>query len=129
MLKIITTDMNTYTSAFRPLHVLTADGGTFCGKSPERFRDLGPADWSTLHEGKPWGLYCEVCRKRAFLRLRPKAVFWYLDPFNGDHKEFPTLKEAEKSASKEHGCVSIHQLGPGEGDKLVKFVRGYDPLP
>ena len=129
MLTIITTDTTPWTSSERPLHIMGPNNKTLCGRSPKRLRELGPADWDRLHESKPWGRYCECCRQRAFLRLRPKAVFWYLDPFNGDRKEFPTLREAKKNARKEYGSVTIWQLGPGDVNRIVKFVRGYDPLP
>lgn len=127
--KIITTDTSPWTSTERPLHIMGPNNRTLCGKSPKRLRELGPANWDRLHESKPWGRYCECCRQRAVLQLRPKAVFWYLDPFNGGNKEFPSLRAAEKAAAKEHGSVTIHQLGPAETNEIVKFVRGLDPLP
>lgn len=109
-------------------HITDGNDVVLCGKRIEG-RSLYKADWESIHYRIPFGGLCKECLKAAELRLRPKAVFWYLDPFNGGHKEFPSLRAAEKAAAKEHGSVTIHQLGPAETNEIVKFVRGLDPLP
>lgn len=101
---------------------------TLCGKRMEG-TVLHEADWEALHYRTPFGGVCEKCFKTAELRLRPKAKYWYLDPFNGDMKEFDSLREAVAAARKEHGNPWIYQTGPGNINKNVRQVEGLPMLP
>ena len=78
------------------------------------------------------GGICPQCREAAPMRLRPRATYWYLDPWAGSTiHEFPSLNKAKKSAASEHcpGSVCISQLGPGRTNKVAAFVEGLPPLP
>ena len=66
---------------------------------------------------------------KTSLSLRPRAVFWYLDPFHGDRHEFKSLRAAKSAAKNEHGNSCIWQTGPGKVNRIVAFVEGLDPLP
>ncbi len=108
---------------------ITPDEGrsVLCGKTIKG-RAWDDAHWEALHSPR-FHRQCPLCRSKAILALRPVARFWYLNPFNGDLKEFPTAKEAIMSAQTEHGTCTIWQTGPGEINKIVKFVNGLDTLP
>lgn len=111
-------------------HIADTDGKTLCGATPNGQLG-GEVTLDNLDEGR-WTPLCEKCRRSAPLRLRPRASYWYLDPWTGSStREFPTLKKAEKAASKEHcsGSICIHQLGPGRTNKVATFVEGLPPLP
>jgi hypothetical protein len=78
------------------------------------------------------GEICPRCREAAPMRLRPRARYWYLDPWAGSTThEFPSLKKAKEAAAKEHcaGSVCIWQLGPGRTNRIAAFVEGLPPLP
>lgn len=111
-----------------PTHITEDGERTLCGKHPGG-TILYEADWEALHYRVPFGELCPTCRKAAELHLRPRAVFWYLDPFNGDMKEFKSLRTAVSSAKKKHGNSTIWQLGPGDINKIVRFVEGRPVLP
>ncbi len=127
-LTVITSDTSPWTSSRRPLHIADLSGKTLCGKKAAG-KELAKADWDVLHGNIPAGQQCKTCRAKALLLLRPNAQFWYLDPFNGNKKEFTTITEARKTAKTEHGTVTIWQLGPGDINKIVETVHGLDPLP
>lgn len=108
-------------------HIATVDGAPLCG-SRDAGQIYGTADWEALHSPR-FHRQCPRCRKAAFLVLRPRASFWYLDPFHGNMKEFKSLRAAVSSAKKEHGNSTIWQVGPGDVNKIVLFVKGLDVLP
>lgn len=108
-------------------HVAGADGSPLCG-SRDPGKTYGPADWDALHSPR-FHRRCPKCQQTAVLLLRPRAKFWYLDPFHGAVKEFVSLASAVRSARKEHGNSAIHQTGPGETNRIIKSVKGLDPLP
>lgn len=109
-------------------HITDRNDVVLCGKRIEG-RSLYKADWESIHYRTPFGGLCKECLKAAELRLRPKAVFWYSDPFSGEIKEFPSLRAAVASAKKEHGNSTVWQLGPGDINKIVRFVEGLPALP
>lgn len=109
-------------------HITDGTGKCLCGADASGTL-LHPADWDAVHYRIPHPGVCKGCRQAAILRLRPKAVFWYSDPFNGDTKEFPSLRAAVSSARKEHGNPCIWQVGPGDVNKIVKVVEGLPALP
>lgn len=108
---------------------ITPDGGrsVLCGKKT-RGKAWDDANWEALHSPR-FHRQCPLCRSRAILAMRPTARFWYLDPFHGNLKEFPTLKRARQSARTEHGSCTLWQTGPGEVNRIIETVRGMDPIP
>lgn len=107
---------------------ITADGQTVLCNAKTKGSAWDPVTWDSIHSPR-FHRRCPKCQEAAARLLRPVAVFWYLDPFNGDKKEFPSLNKARKSAKTEHGTCTIWQRGPGETNKIVEFVKGLDPLP
>lgn len=107
---------------------VTADGKTALCGSKDGGEPRDAADWDALHSPR-FHRRCPKCQQAAVLLLRPRAKFWYLDPFHGAVKEFVSLASAVRSARKEHGNSTIHQTGPGETNRIVKSVEGLDPLP
>lgn len=108
-------------------HITGTDGTPLCGCRAEG-KTYDIADWEALHSPR-WHKQCPKCRQAALLILRPRAVYWYLDPFSGHLKEFRSLRSAKASARKEHGNSTIYQLGPGDINRIAAFVEGMDPLP
>ena len=127
-LTVKTTDTNPWISNIRSLHITDLSGKTLCNKIIKG-KILTEADWNVLHENMSAGQWCKSCRAKALLLLRPRAKFWYLDPFNGNEKSFMTITEASKSAKKEHGTCTIWQLGPGDINKIITTIHGLEPLP
>ena len=109
-------------------HVSDEKGNPLCG-TKGHFRVGQQVNWENLHYGGPYGCLCKKCRETAVLQLRPKARFWYLDPFSGHERSFGSLRNAVAAAKKEHGTSTIFQVGPGEVNRIVRFVSGLDPLP
>lgn len=110
------------------LEHLTIDGKTaLCGTNVKgEPRDA--ANWETIHSSR-FHRRCPKCQQAAVMLIRPKAAFWYLDPFVGQRKEFRSLQKARKEAKKEHGNCTIWQTGPGETNKIVDVIHGQEPLP
>lgn len=109
-------------------HITPDDGKTvLCGEKAEG-KALDNAHWWAIHSPRSSQL-CPQCREKAILALRPVAQFWYLDPFSGHRKNFPTAEEAIMSARTEHGTCTIWQYGPGDISKIIATVKGLDPLP
>lgn len=108
-------------------HICGRNGKALCGFAGKA-RTYGTVTWDALHEPR-WTRVCPKCRQAAILLLRPKAEYWFISPFRGTKHTFRSLRAAEKAARTEHGTVAVYQLGPGEINKIVKFVNGLDPLP
>ncbi len=108
-------------------HVARADRTPLCGAAAKG-KAYDEAGWVALHAPR-FHRQCPACRRAAVLILRPKAKFWYLDPFNGNRKEFGSLRSARASAGKEHGTSTVWQTGPGDVNRIACSVQGLDPLP
>lgn len=123
-------------ASWEDIHITDGSGTTFCGKEnvTKTFRE---ADWDTLHGFScgaidfehPCRHVCKKCYGTAVLRLRPKAQFWFLSPFDGRMNTFKSLAAAVKAARKEHGNTTINQTGPGDVNRIAKFVEGLPALP
>ncbi len=110
-------------------HIGNPDGTPLCASKKPVRKGMEITSWDNFHYENPYGSICEICKKKAEMIFRPKAKFWYLDPFNGDIKEFGSLRRAVVSAKQEHGSSTIWQLGPGNINKIIETVKGLDPLP
>lgn len=109
-------------------HIGTPNGVPLCAyKKP--VKEGIEVTWDNLHYETPYEGLCETCQKKAKIIFRPKAKFWYMDPFNDDIKEFDKLNDAENSAIKEHGNSTIWQTGPGDINKIIEIAEGLNPLP
>ena len=117
-----------YWGSSSTLEHITDDGKTALCGSKDKGKPYDTADWDALHSPR-FHRKCPKCRAAAVLILRPRATYWYLDPFYGNVKEFKSLRSARASALKEHGTSYITQVGPGEINKTVDIVTGLDPLP
>ena len=110
-------------------HVVDEDSGRpLCGSSVLGTETFVEATWDWLHQPDPYGEICEKCRKAGILRLRPRAEYWYTDPFSGKRRSFPTLSKARKAASTEPGGATIFQLGPGDVNRIAECVAGRNPI-
>lgn len=111
-------------------HIAKDNRSAICGTSVED----APASVSevTMDNLDTVGNICPRCRDAAPMRLRPRAKYWYLDPWTGSTThEFTSLKKAKEAAAREHcaGSVCIWQLGPGRTNRIAAFVEGLPPLP
>lgn len=109
-------------------HIIDENGDLLCRTNATGHPGL-PVTWDRLLHENPYGCICKRCHAAALLRIRPKARFWYLDPFHGNEKSFGSLRGAVSSAKKEHGNSTIWQTGPGDINKIIRFVEGLPVLP